>query len=72
MYGIPMSEPLYSPDPKSGCSPMLEPMKLMIALEFGSTQELEMSVFQRLVEVNGRNPFKLPPTPVLITLQAVV
>jgi hypothetical protein len=31
-----------------------------------------MSVFQRFAEVNGRNPFRLAPTPVLIALQAVV
>src|SRR5580704_11179650 len=30
-------EPAYNPDPKSRCSVVDSPMKLMIALEFGST-----------------------------------
>jgi hypothetical protein len=47
-------------------------MKLMIAAELGSTGELEMSVFHRFAEVNGRNPFRLAPTPVPIALQASV
>ena len=42
-YGMPMLEPLYRPAPKSGCMPMLEPMKLMSAAEFGSTGAEEMS-----------------------------
>lgn len=51
---------------------MPEPMKLMMALEFGSTGELDTSLFHRLAEVNGRNPFKLAPIPVPIALQAVL
>jgi len=34
---------LKRPEPKSGCKPMPEPMKLMIAVEFGSTAAEEIS-----------------------------
>jgi len=49
---------------------MLAPMKLMITLEFGSTAAVEISVFQGLLLVKGRNPFRFAPCPVLIALQA--
>ena len=50
---------------------MLGPMKLMIASEFASTGELEISVFQRLSLANGRNPLRLAPCPVLMAPQAL-
>jgi hypothetical protein len=46
-------------------------MKLMIALEFESTGEPEISWFQRLSLPKGRNPLRLAPCPVLIALQAL-
>ena len=48
---------------------MPEPMKLMIAAEFGSTGAEEMSLFQRLSAGNGTNPFRLALCPRLIPLQ---
>src|ERR1700674_2613436 len=68
-YGMPMLCPLYRPEPKSGCKPMPEPMKLMIAAEFASTGAEEMSLFQRLSAGNGTNPFRLALCPRLIPLQ---
>ena len=50
---------------------MPAPMKLMIALEFGSTGAEEMSLFQRLSAGNGTNPFRLALCPRLIPLQAL-
>src|SRR5581483_3764713 len=67
---MPMFDPAYWPEPKSACRPTLEPMKLIMALELGSTCAAEMPVFQGLLLLNGRNPFRLPPWPVLLTLQA--
>ena len=46
-------------------------MKLMMALEFGSTGEPEISWFQRLSLPKGRNPFRLALWPVLMALQAL-
>lgn len=46
-------------------------MKLMIALEFESTGDPEISWFQRLSPPKGRNPLRLAPCPVLIALQAL-
>jgi hypothetical protein len=46
-------------------------MKLMMASEFESTGEAEISSFQRLVLLNGRKPFRLAPWPVFMALQAV-
>jgi hypothetical protein len=66
---MPMLEPLYRPEPKSGCKPMPEPMKLMVAAEFGSTGAEEMSLFHRLSAGNGTNPFRLELCPRLIPLQ---
>ncbi len=50
---------------------MLGPMKLMMAPEFASTGELEMSWFQRLSLAKGRNPLRLAPCPVLMALHAL-
>lgn len=50
---------------------MLDPMKLMMAFEFGSTAALEMSVFHALPAGKGRKPFRLAPWPVLIPLHAL-
>src|SRR5450432_4133335 len=68
---MPIDAPWYWPAPKSGCTPTLGPIKLMIAVELGSTSALEMSWFQRLSLGKGRNPFKLAPCPVEMTLQGV-
>src|SRR5580698_5803204 len=46
-------------------------MKFRIAVEFESTGSLATFLFQRLFAVNGKNPFKLPPCPVLIALHAL-
>src|SRR5277367_977144 len=46
-------------------------MKLMMAFEFGSTGEPEISLFQRLSLLNGTKPLRLPPWPALIALQAL-
>ena len=56
--------------PKSGCT-FTDPMKLlMMVAEFGSTGAVEMSVFQALLLLNGTNPPRLAPCPVVMTLQA--
>src|SRR5271167_2536947 len=68
-YGMPMVDPLYRPEPKSGCSFALPPMKLMIAFELGSSGALAMFVFHRLLGRKGRNPFKLPSAPRLSLMQ---
>lgn len=65
-----MIEPSYVPEPKSGCSGTLAPMKLMMAAEFGSTGADEISLFQRLSDGNGTKPLRLASCPALITLQA--
>src|ERR1700734_3992499 len=57
---MPMIDPLYSPEPKSGCRPTPGPMKLISAAEFGSTAADEISVFHRLLAGNGTNPPRLP------------
>ena len=46
-------------------------MKLMMAPEFASTGEAEMSLFQRLSVAKGTNPSRLAPIPVLMVLQAL-
>src|SRR6185295_7012714 len=51
--------------------PTLDPMKLMMADEFGSTAAPEISWFQRLALLKGRNPLRLAPWPALIALQAL-
>src|ERR1700721_2108320 len=66
-----MIEPSNSPEPKSGWTAAVPPIKVMIAAEFGSTAAPEIFVFQRLSAGKGRKPFKLPPWPVLIPLQAL-
>ena len=50
---------------------MVGPMKVMMASEFASTGELEISAFQRLSLAKGRNPLRLAPCPVLMALQAL-
>ena len=60
-YGIPIVEPWYCPEPKSACIPTPDPMKLMMALEFVSTGEAEMSWFQRVSLAKGMNPLRLAP-----------
>src|ERR1039458_6368036 len=69
---MPIDCPWYRPEPKSGCSGVVDPMKLMIAFEFGSSGALEMLVFQRLLVGKGMNPFKLAPCPRLIRLQGLI
>src|ERR1039457_3303882 len=69
---MPMDCPWYRPEPKSACSEVLDPMKLMIAPEFGSSGALAMFVFQRLLGGKGMNPFKLAPCPRLIRLQGLI
>jgi hypothetical protein len=49
--------------------PMPAPMKLMIAAEFASSGAEEISLFQRLSDGNGTNPFRLALCPRLIPLQ---
>src|SRR5580698_1569739 len=46
-------------------------MKFIIAPEFGSTGALATFRFHRLSAGKGRKPFKMPPWPVLIPLQAL-
>ena len=50
---------------------MVGPMKLMMAAEFESTGEAEISLFQRLSVAKGMNPLRLAPGPVLMALQAL-
>ena len=69
VYGIPIVEPWYSPEPKSACRPIVPPMKLMIAVELESTVAVEMSLFQRLADEKGTKPFKFAPWPIDIWLQ---
>src|SRR5438094_5751674 len=57
------------PAPKSGCRVTVEPIKLMMLSELGSTGAVEMSVFHRLELGNGTKPFRLAPWPTLIPLQ---
>jgi hypothetical protein len=49
---------------------MAGPMKLIMALELGSTGEVEISLFQRLSLAKGTKPLRLAPCPVLMALQA--
>ena len=48
---------------------MPEPIKLIMAAEFGSTVAAEISLFHRLSAGNGRNPLRLALWPRLIPLQ---
>src|SRR5580692_9429708 len=66
-----MLDPWYSPEPKSGCTASLPPIKLIIAVEFGSTGALAMFRFHKLSTGKGRKPFRLPPLPTPIALQAL-
>src|ERR1700733_5232761 len=66
---MPMVCPPYSPAPKSGCSGVESPMKLMIAAELGSTGALVISRFHALSLGKGRNPLRLAPRPRLMLLQ---
>jgi hypothetical protein len=50
---------------------MVPPMKLMSALEFGSTGAVEIFWFQALLSGKGMTPFRLAPGPRLIPLHAV-
>src|SRR3954471_17774255 len=43
-------------------------MKLMMFVELGSTGRVEMSVFQRLADGKGTNPFRLVSCPAVIPL----
>src|SRR6267143_2942794 len=65
---MPMLWPLYKPAPKSGCTEIPAPMKLMIAPEFGSTGAAEMFMFQALSAGDGTKPLRLAPWPRLIPL----
>src|ERR1039457_2072244 len=69
---MPMDCPWYRPEPKSACNGVVDPMKLMIASEFGSSGALAMFVFQRPLDGKGMNPFKLAPCPKLIRLQGLI
>src|SRR3954447_18563646 len=51
--------------------PTVGPIKLMMALEFASTGDAEISWFHRLSLPNGRNPLRLAPRPALMALQAL-
>src|SRR5215831_2212344 len=56
--------------PQSGCT-LTDPTQfVIIEFEFGSTGAEEISVFQRLLLVNGTKPLRLAPCPVDIPLQA--
>src|SRR5450755_5191042 len=66
-----MLDPSNSPDPKSGCTGSLVPMKLMIAAEFGSTVAFAIFKFHKLSAGKGRNPLRLPPCPRVKPLQAL-
>ena len=50
---------------------MVGPMKLMMALEFASTGEPEISLFQRLSVAKGTKPLRLAPCPVPMALHAL-
>src|SRR5580704_9817256 len=65
-----MLEPSNSPEPKSGCTGSVAPMKLMIAAEFGSTVALATFWFHKLSAGKGRKPFRLAPCPTLTPLHA--
>src|ERR1035438_6647339 len=69
---MPIDCPWYSPEPKSACTGVEDPMKLMIAAEFGSSGALAMLVFQRLLGGKGMYPFKVAPCPGLIRLQGLI
>src|ERR1022692_4360792 len=69
---MPMDCPWYRPEPKSACNGVVDPMKVMIVSEFGSSGALAMFVFQRLLDGKGMNPFKLAPCPRLIRLQGLI
>lgn len=58
------------PEPKSGCSGTLAPIKLMMAAEFGSTGADEISSFHKLSARKGTNPLRLASCPALIALHA--
>ena len=56
--------------PKSGCT-FTDPTKLlMMVAELGSTGTFEISIFHALLLLNGTNPPRLAPWPVVMTLQA--
>jgi len=65
-----MLEPLYSPEPKSGWTVSVIPIKLMIAAEFGSTVAFAIFWFHALSGGKGRKPLRLPPCPRLMPLHA--
>src|SRR5438876_6623005 len=67
---MPIDWPRYSPDPKSACSGAPDPMKAIMAEEFGSTGAAEMSVFQGLPGVKGTKPLRLAICPSAMSLQA--
>src|SRR5215831_15259151 len=56
--------------PQSGCTFTDPTQFVIIEFEFGSTGAEEISVFQRLLLVNGTKPLRLAPCPVDIPLQA--
>src|SRR5579863_2932357 len=66
-----MVEPWYRPAPKSGCTGVLAPMKLMIASELGSTAALKMFWFHALSDGKGMKPFRLAPRPRLMPLHGL-
>src|SRR5437763_17070460 len=66
---MPIVDPRYWPPPKSACIPVAPPMKLMIAVELGSTAADEMPSFQRLSGGNGTKPPRLAPWPSDMVLQ---
>src|SRR5215472_10689468 len=56
------------PAPKSGWRVTVEPIKLMMFAELGSTEAAEMSVFQRLDAGKGTKPLRFAPGPRLMPL----
>src|SRR5436305_1874022 len=63
---MPIVEPAYSPEPKSGWRVVAAPMKVMMLSELESTGAVDTLVFQRLFGANGTKPFRLAPGPVLM------
>src|ERR1700685_2393192 len=65
---MPIVEPSYKPAPKSGCTGVFAPMKLMIASELGSIGAFEISRFHALSVGKGMKPLRLAARPRLMPL----
>src|SRR6266436_37435 len=57
------------PEPNSAWRVTVDPMKLMMFAELGSTGDAEISVFHKLFVPNGTNPSRLVSCPTVIPLQ---